>query len=263
MDINKIYCGDCVDWLGKIADESIDMVLTSPPYDNLKKYEGYAFNFEAIAKELYRVIKPGKVVVWVVGDAVIDGSETGTSFKQALYFKEIGFNIHDTMIYEKNSSTFPARRTGNRYTQIFEYMFVFSKGKPECNLLCDKENKWKGHTSYDGKIPPVPDFSPRTNIWWYATSFNDKNDHPAVFPEPLAFDHIKSWSDVGDIVLDPMCGSGTTLKMAKKLSRNYIGIDISSKYCSIAEHRLAETIPGIENDMFILDSETSNENTRP
>jgi len=241
IDVNKIYCGNCLDTLKQIGDESIDMVLTSPPYDGLRKYNGYVFDFESIVKELYRVLKPNCVVVWVVGDAVEDGSETGTSFKQALYFKEVGFNIHDTMIYEKNSSTFPARRKGNRYTQIFEYMFVFSKGKPTANLLCDKINKWAGYTSFDGKIPPVPKMSPRTNIWKYVTSFDDKNDHPAVFPEELAKDHILSWSNEEDIILDIFNGSGTTCKMAYVNNRNYIGMDISEKYCEIAELRIEKT----------------------
>ena len=253
LDLNKIYCGNCLEWLSEIDNNSIDMVLTSPPYDSLRGYEGYSFDFEKIANELFRAVKKNGVVVWVVGDAVVDGSETGTSFEQALYFKKIGFNIHDTMIYEKNSSTFPAKKTGNRYTQIFEYMFVFSKGKPKCNLLCDKKNKWAGFTSFDKKIPPVSDFSPRTNIWKYSTSFNDKNEHPAVFPEQLAEDNIKSWSDVSDIILDPMSGSGTTLKAAYKLCRNYIGIDISEKYCEIAKKRIEKTVPQLEKDMFSLE----------
>lgn len=206
LEVNKIYCGDCVELIKEIDDEIIDLTVSSPPYDKLKKYEGYTFNFEEIAKELYRVTKKSGVVVWVVGDAVVKGSETGTSFKQALYFKEIGFNLHDTMIYEKNSSTFPAKRKGNRYTQIFEFMLVFSKGSPKANLLCDKKNKWAGHTSFDGKIPPVPDYSPRTNIWKYTTSMNDKNDHPAVFPEELAEDHILSWSNEGNLILDVFNG---------------------------------------------------------
>lgn len=250
LNLNEIYCGNCADLLKQIDDASIDMVLTSPPYDNLKSYEGYNFDFKPIANELYRVLKPNCAVVWVVGDAVINGSETGTSFRQALYFKDIGFNIHDTMIYAKNSSTFPAKRDGNRYSQIFEYMFIFSKGKPKCNLLCDKANKWAGFTSFDGKIPTVQDYSPRFNIWYYVTSFNDKNDHPAVFPEALARDHIKSWSNQEDIILDPMCGSGTTVKIAYEINRNYIGMDISSKYCDIIKKRIDETYPSNEQDMF-------------
>jgi DNA modification methylase len=250
---NKIYCGDSEKLLSEISSGSVDMVLTSPPYDQLRSYEGYNFDFNVfknIAKELYRVIKKHGVLVWVVGDAVVDGSETGTSFKQALYFKELGFNIHDTMIYEKNSSSFPASKTGNRYTQIFEYMFVFSKDKPKCNLLCDKENKWAGYTSFDGKIPPVPDNSPRTNIWKYVTSFEDKNDHPAVFPEKLAEDHILSWSNQGDLVLDIFNGSGTSTKVAYKYNRKYIGMDISEKYCKMAEERIKKARPIDEHDMF-------------
>lgn len=252
LELNKIHCGDCLELMKIIPDNFIDLTVTSPPYDNLRNYNGYTFNFEGIAKELYRITKQGGVVVWVVGDATIKGSETGTSFKQALYFKEVGFNLHDTMIYEKNSSSFPASRKGNRYTSIFEYMFVFSKGSPKCNLLCDKKNKWAGHTNWGNNtqynkegiliktnnIRPVPEFSPRNNIWKYTVGFNDVKGHPAVFPEKLAGDHILSWSNEGDTVLDPMCGSGTTLKMAKLNNRNFIGIEISEEYCKIAEARI-------------------------
>ena len=260
MEINKIYQGDCLELMKQIEDNSIDLVITSPPYDNLRIYNGYSFNFEGIAKELYRVTKDGGVVVWIVGDATIKGSETGTSFKQALYFKEIGFNLHDTMIYEKNGSSFPSRRDGNRYTQIFEYMFVFSKGKPKsATLICDKENRWKGFTSFgkskirdkngelkEREMKPVPDFSPRNNIWRYSTgkNYSTKDEvafqHPAIFPEKLAEDHILSWSNEGDTVLDPMCGSGTTCKMALLNKRNYLGFEISEEYCKIANDRLTK-----------------------
>ncbi len=225
--------------MSRMPDEFIDLTVTSPPYDNLREYKGYSFDFEKIAKELYRVTKQGGVVVWIVGDATMNGSESGTSFKQALFFKEIGFNLHDTMIFEKNSSTFPSRSNGNRYSQIFEYMFVFSVGKPNtANLLIDKPNKWAGHKDFSGKLKnPVPDFSPRNNIWKYTTSFNDKTDHPAVFPEQLVADHINTWSNPGDLVNDGFMGSGTTAKMAKQLGRNFIGSEISSEYCDIINKR--------------------------
>ena len=238
MNLNTVYCGNCLDVLKGFPENCINLTVTSPPYDNLRSYNGYEFDFEGIARELFRVTANGGVVVWVVGDATDKGSETGTSFRQALYFKEIGFNLHDTMIYEKNSPAFPARANSNRYTQIFEYMFVFSKGKPKCNLICDKPNKWAGHKDFSGKLKnPVPDFSPRNNIWKYTTSFNGVK-HPAPFPEKLAEDHILTWSNPGDLVLDPMAGSGTTLRAAKKAGRNYIGIEISEEYCRTIEDSL-------------------------
>lgn len=238
MDVNTVYCGNCLEVLKGFPENCINLTVTSPPYDNLRSYNGYEFDFEGIARELFRVTANGGVVVWVVGDATDKGSETGTSFRQALYFKEIGFNLHDTMIYEKNSPAFPARASSNRYTQIFEYMFVFSKGKPKCNLICDKPNKWAGHKDFSGKLKnPVPDFSPRNNIWKYTTSFNGVK-HPAPFPEKLAEDHILTWSNPGDLVLDPMAGSGTTLRAAKKAGRNYIGIEISEEYCRTIEDSL-------------------------
>ena len=241
--MNKIIQGDCLEKLKELEDNLIDLTVTSPPYDNLRTYNGYTFNFEGISKELYRVTKQGGVVVWVVGDATINGSETGTSFKQALYFKEIGFNLHDTMIYQKSCYV---PKTHNRYEQEFEYMFVFSKGKPKIfnpkmktNLLKIGDTTGR-HTQANGSKKKLSakrkEKSIETNIW----KFNpDKyNSHPAPFPEQLAEDHILSWSNEGDTVLDPMAGSGTTLKMAKKNNRNYIGIEISPEYIEIINKRL-------------------------
>jgi|UniRef100_A0A6C0INU1 DNA modification methylase len=262
--VNTIINKDSGEALKCLPESSVHLTVTSPPYDDLRDYNGYNFDnstLSSIIKELYRVTAEGGVVVWVIGDATVKGSESGSSFRQALLFMEHGFKLHDTMIYEKNTSPFPARRNGNRYTQIFEYMFVFCKGKIKTsNLICDKPNKWAGHTNWgkntnrnkDGQlkettdIKPVPDFSPRNNIWKYnvGKGFNssDKESHlhPAIFPEQLAEDHILSWSNEGDIVLDPFCGSGTTCKMAKKNRRNYIGIDISKEYCELADKIIAK-----------------------
>lgn len=261
---DQVICGACQDVMKLLDNETVDLTITSPPYDNIRDYHGYSFaetDFKTIVNELYRITKMGGVVVWVVGDAVRKRGETGTSFRQALGFMEGGFTLHDTMIYEKNTSSFPARRTGNRYTQIFEYMFVFCKGRIKTtNLICDKANKWAGHTNWGKnthrlksgalvetkKIKPVPAFSPRTNIWRYTvgkrfiSSDTESHKHPAIFPEKLAEDHILSWSNPGDIVLDPFCGSGTVLKMAKKHGRRYIGIDMSKVYCEIAETIVAK-----------------------
>ena len=239
MRLDFIDCGNCVDLMRDLPNECIDLTVTSPPYDNLRKYNGFDFDYISVIKELHRITKQNGVVVWVVGDATINGSETGTSFKEALAFMDTGFKLHDTMIYEKNSSTFPARKNSNRYTQIFEYMIVFSKGIPKAHLICDKKNKYAGWKDFSGKLKnPVPDFSPRTNIWKYTTSFNDKTSHPAVFPEKLAEDHILTWSEEGDVVFDPFVGSGTTAKMAMLNNRHYIGFDISQEYCEIASERV-------------------------
>ena len=250
MDIlktDKIYNESCLDTMSRMPDNFIDLTVTSPPYDNLRAYNNDIDKtwgehiWKPILEELYRVTKEGGVVVWVVGDATIKGSETGTSFKQALYAMECGFNLHDTMIYEKNSVAFPAKKTSQKYTQIFEFMFVFSKG---CisgkSLILDKKNKWAGHKDFSGKLKnPVPEYSLRNNIWRVTTSFN-KVKHPAPFPEKLAHDHIISWSNEGDLVYDPFMGSGTTAKMAKFTNRNYIGSEISEEYVKLANRRIAE-----------------------
>lgn len=255
LELNKIYNMNCLDGLKLIDDNSIDLVVTSPPYDNLRSYEGYEFKFEEIAIELYRVMKPGGVVVWIVGDATINGSESGTSFKQVLHFKEIGFNLHDTMIYMKNNFSFPS---SVRYHQIFDYMFILSKGIPKTfNPIKDKKNKYAGtqcwgvHTrrTKDGELkiskhdPIYNEYGMRSNIWKYVTSKLGQNDeiaykHPAQFPEKLAEDHINSWSNEGDIVLDPFIGSGTTAKMAIINNRNFIGFEISKNYCELTNERI-------------------------
>ena len=233
--MNEIINNNCIDGMKSLEDDVIDLTVTSPPYDNLRSYnDSSSWNhetFKLVANELYRVTKKGGVIVWVVGDAVVKGSETGSSFRQALYFMDLGFRLHDTMIYEKNGSPFPARRDGNRYSQVFEYMFILSKNdKPKtANLLCDKPNRWAGYTHFgkgsirtkDGElvernIKPIPEFSPRNNIWKYNTGRNYSSkdaaafEHPAIYPEQLVKDHILTWSSEDDLVLDPFMGSGTT-----------------------------------------------------
>lgn len=253
----EVINGDCVEVMRQMDDASIDLTVTSPPYDNLREYKGYSFDFEATAKELYRVTKQGGVVVWVVGDATVNGSETGTSFRQALYFKEIGFNLHDTMVYEKQN---PIPLTHNRYEQQFEYMFVLSKGKPKTfNPLMEK-CVFLGTSYFHRSIDRAPEGAKRVragatdtkelkqkgNVWsYFIGGKGDGNWHPAPFPEQLALDHILSWSNEGDTILDPFCGSGTTGKMAVIAKRNFIGIEISSEYCEIARARItrAQGIP--------------------
>ena len=255
--INEIICGDNVEVLREFPDECIDLTVTSPPYDNLRTYNGFDWDFEALAKELYRVTKRGGVVVWVVNDATINGSETGTSFRQALYFRdECGFNLHDTMIYGKNN---PMPVYAKRYYPCFEYMFVFSKGQPktfnpikEIASEAGKRNSLK-QRNVDGTFKKaygygkeVKKYRPRYNIWFYnvggGQAATDKiaHNHPAIFPEKLAEDHIVSWSNPGDIILDPFVGSGTTAKMAALNDRHYIGIDISEEYCELARKRVSE-----------------------
>jgi site-specific DNA-methyltransferase (adenine-specific) len=258
--VNEIVCGNCIEVMEAMEADSVDLVVTSPPYDNLRTYKGYDFDFEGIAQELLRVIKPGGVVVWVVGDATIKGTETGSSFRQALHFKEIGFNLHDTMIYHKDNP--PPVGGSNRYYQSFEYMFVLSKGKPKTfnPIVVPRRNKWndkrtkrfravvrEADGTFTKKEVHVKEEVKKQNLWKYVVSGGSSAKdriaykHPAIFPEKLAEDHILSWSNEGDVVLDPMCGSGTTCKMSALNKRKFIGIDISEEYCEIARERLSET----------------------
>ena len=255
--LNQVLQGDCLELMKQIPDKSIDMILTSPPYDNLRTYNGSLdwgeHVWKPVIQELYRVTKDGGVIVWVVGDATIKGSETGTSFKQALYFKEIGFNLHDTMIYRKNHFA-PYDPKCNRYYQEFEYMFVLSKGKPSvCNyIMIDSIHAGDKTTAYsrspDGSLRldrkeitknhRVNEKKIKANIWNYNN--HNKPSHPAPFPEKLAEDHILSWSNEGDTVLDPFAGSGTVGKMAKQLNRNYILMEKEQEYVDIINARLGK-----------------------
>jgi site-specific DNA-methyltransferase (adenine-specific) len=250
MQTNVIYNRNCLDGMKELPDACIDLTVTSPPYDGLRQYKGYSFDFENIAQELFRVMKPGGVVVWVVGDQTKDGSESGTSFRQALYFREIGFRLHDTMIYQK-ANYIPL--THNRYEQEFEYMFILSKGKPK--TFDPIKIKTVGNGTEYGlarKVGSVKEASVRRrdenlvtnewrikgNVWCYGVG-SVRLGHPAPFPEQLAEDHIKSWSQEGDLVLDPFTGSGTTAKACLLLNRKFVGYEISHEYCEIAEKRIA------------------------
>lgn len=250
--------GDCLEEMKKIPDGSIDLTVTSPPYDNLRTYNGNnalwgEHVWKQVIQDLFRVTKQGGVVVWVVGDATIKGSETGTSFKQALWAMECGFNLHDTMIWMKDTFTFPSPI---RYHQCHEYMFIWSKGKPKTfNPLEDRKNKWAGTQVHGTSRNPdgtsfrksnhnkslVKDFGCRFNVWEQPTEKSNRSNHPAPFPEKLAHDHIISWSNEGDTVLDPFMGSGTTGKMAKQLGRNFIGIELDSGYYEIAKKRIHDS----------------------
>ena len=254
MKINTYYNEDCLDTMKKMPDNFIDLVITSPPYDDLRTYDGYSFDFENTAKSLYRIMKTGGVIVWIVSDQTKDNDESGTSFRQVLYFKKIGFKLIDTMIWEKRN---PAPCNPNlRYRQSFEYMFVISKGKIKTtNFITDVPNIsvgkiatkrihtiGKGYSNSDKKMV-IGEYKRRSNIWKYSIgsiSVSDSlaHEHPAIFPEKLVRDHIISWSNEGDLVYDPFSGSGTTLIVARDFKRNYVGSEISSKYCEIIEQRL-------------------------
>lgn len=252
MTTDYISCGDCAVLMAGLPDESIDLTVTSPPYDNLRDYKGYTFNFEEVARQLFRVTKAGGVVVWIVSDAVVNGSETGTSFRQALFFMECGFNLNDTMIWRKDSFSFPE---SVRYPQNFEYMFIFSKGVPSVYVaIRDRENKCVGlkiHGTYrkkDGTTTPrgerwtdaggIKEYGIRFNVWDIPSVKNNTTGHPAPFPVQLARDHILTWSRENDVVLDPFMGSGTTAVAAVETNRRYIGFEISEEYVAVANERV-------------------------
>ena len=273
LAIDTIYNMNCLDGLRALPDDVIDLTVTSPPYDNLRTYKDTSVwgidVFDLMAPELFRVTKKGGVVVWIVGDATIKGSETGSSFRQALGFMDCGFRLHDTMIYQKSGCPYPEV---NRYYPSFEYMFVLSKGKPKtANLIADRSNieagKCKSGTERqpDGKLVPcsairkgivrnVKEVGIRFNIWYYAVGRSNSTkdlfayEHPAIFPERLAEDHIITWSEPGELVLDPFIGSGTTAKMSILNGRHFLGFEINSDYCEIAQRRIDLAREKVERD---------------
>ena len=263
-DNYKLYNGDCLEVMDKLIKEGIqvDLTVTSPPYDDLRDYEkSLLWNFDVfkqVANKLYQITKDGGVVVWVVGDKTKNGSESGTSFRQALYFKEIGFNLYDTMIYAKNN---PVPLNHRRYEQQFEYMFIFSKGKPKtfnglrenCKYAGLKRNEknrqYRKDASGDfktGKTTPTKDTKLKYNIWFYQVGSGQSSTdkfafkHPAIFPEKLAQDHILSWSNEGDTVLDCFMGANTTGKMALLNNRKFIGIEKIKDYFEISKQRISQ-----------------------
>lgn len=248
-----LHCMDCVEGMARMNDEVVDLVVTSPPYDELRDYHSPGAwtmeKFKAVAKNISRVIKRGGVVVWITNDAVVDGGYTLNSFKQAVYFKEeCGLRMHQPLIWNKTNMRFPSP---NRYHPSHEWMWVLSKGAPKTfNPIEDRENKTRGarittERADDGSIKqlhssnPLKKFSRRMSIWdcnpgAHSQRNKGAREHPAVFPEPLAADHIKSWSNEGDLVMDPFAGSGTTGRMAEKYKREFIGFEISAKYYDLA-----------------------------
>lgn len=255
----KLINDDCLKVLPTIPKNSVDMIITSPPYDNIRDYNNSStWNFvifKNIANELQRSLKDGGVIVWIVNDATVKGSETGTSFRQALYFKEIGLNLHDTMIWEKETFT-AVGSIKTRYAPVFEYMFILSKGKPQTfNPLKDKKNKYAGHKFHgtirlkNGKTiqqsssgNKIKNYGIRHNVWKNNSEKSNKTNHPAVFPLKLVQDHIKTWSNENDLILDCFMGSGTTGLACKNLNRKFIGIEIDQEYFKIAKNRIESTL---------------------
>lgn len=249
-DLTGLFVADCAEFMRGMPEDCVDLAVTSPPYDNLRDYQGYRFDFSAIAQGLFRVIKPGGVVVWVIGDK-INGGRSLTSFRQGLHFQELGFTMHDVMIYQKKNTPF---MRSNAYTNCYELMFVLSKGKPKTFNPLKERTARNGfemlvhNKKSDGinkkTLGKLKEEKTRTNIWSYAVGLGGTTSdrlafqHPALFPEKLALEHILSWSNEGDLVYDPMCGAGTTCKMALLAGRQYLGTDVSAEYIDIAKQRI-------------------------
>jgi len=253
LPLNKIICGDNCEVMRTLPSESIDLVVTSPPYDDLRTYEGHTWDFYGVAWNLKRLLKPGGVIVWNVNDATKDGSETGSSMRQALHFQSIGLRLHDTMVYRKTN---PMPLTHNRYEQEWEYVFALSKGKPakwnplmRKNATAGTSVNWSTRAVADNaarrsreEVTTTKEESQRGNVFEYVIAKDRIGDHPAPFPSEFARDMIMTWSNEGDIVLDPFNGSGTTTETSRNNGRRFIGIEVNAEYCEIAEKRLMQQV---------------------
>lgn len=249
----RLYNVNCLEYLQTVPNDSIQFVLTSPPYDNIRNYKGFSFPFERIAQELWRTLKPGGVIAWNVADGTVDGSETGTSMRQALYFMELQFRLHDTMIYLKKNPI-PANSNNKRYHQAWEYIFILSKGTPTTfNPITEKakyshvvnRGRFRGvNNDADYTVMKRNEYTRRRNVFEYSiggghtTTDKIAYKHPALMPEQLAQDMISTWTNPGDEVFDPFSGAGTTAKMCRFLNRKFVGTEISTEYCDIAQTRL-------------------------
>lgn len=256
----QIYNINCLDYLKSLPENSIKFTLTSPPYDNIRDYNGFDFDFEGIAAELWRTTEVGGVIAWNVADATINGSETGTSMRQALYFMSLGFKLHDTMIYAKNNPV-PSSTTSKRYHQAWEYIFILSKDTPSTFNPITVKSKYghlKANTKYrgkDGKIEYTQtkrnEFTRVRNIFEYSiggghvTTDKVAYQHPALMPEKLAEDMIITWTNPGDTVFDPFTGAGTTAKICLLSGRKFHGTEISEEYCQLSKERLELTINSV------------------
>ena len=255
-----IYCGDGAQWLRGFADGDVDLILTSPPYDNLRKYGGQEFNFSEMADACAAALKPGGVIVWIVADETINGSESGSSFRHALAFMDLGLKLHDTMIWHKCPHRIFKH---DRHINAFEYMFVFSKGVPNTiKKIWDVPVKSSGAkmnnyslrsnpnhddlVHFSGKPRRFESFTSRSNVWYNCPrsqhECNINSKHPAVFPMSLAKDHVRTWTNVGDLVVDPMCGSGTTVRAAMELERRGFGAEIHPEYAALAAANMRQQV---------------------
>jgi DNA modification methylase len=252
LELDTVICADNCETLAAMPAESVDLVVTSPPYDDLRTYGGHSWDFYGVAWLLKRVLKPGGVIVWNVGDATKDGNESGTSMRQALHFQQIGLNLTDTMVYQKQN--YLPQSAPGRYDQAWEYCFVICKGAPKAaNMLKDRRNAKAGQTYKTGGgrmkngetaelvTITAQEMGLRNNVWSYPVGGYD-NGHPAPMPEAMAQDCVATWSNPGDVVLDPFAGSGTTLKAAKELNRRFIGIEINPDYVEICQRRIAQEV---------------------
>lgn len=266
-DEYTLYNENCLDYLKTLPDNSLKFVITSPPYDNLRNYNGYSFDFESIAKELSRVLQTAGVIIWNVSDATVNGSETGTSMRQALFFMDCGLRLHDTMIYEKKNPM-PASKSSKRYHQAWEYIFCFSKGTPDTFnpfMVPAKYGHVQANMKHRGKDGELNYTKTKRNshtkvrnIFSYTIggghSSTDKEayGHPALMPEKLAEDQILTWTNPGDTVYDPFNGAGTSGKMAVKNQRKYIGTELSTEYCDLSKIRIENVIKELKHPKNIL-----------
>lgn len=251
----RLLTGDACEILPTIRESSVDLTVFSPPYDGLRDYKGKpSFDMAVLGREILRVTKEGGVCCMVIQDATKNGAKSLTSFRTACLFADLGWRLFECCIYSR--AGVPGAWWTKRFRVDHEYIFIFTRGDglprrfDKTSLMV--ESKYAGITAGGTKRTTKGDFvaikktviSPlkcRGTIWHYAASNTERNktksEHPATYPDSLARDIISCFSKEGDLVLDPMMGSGTTGIASVNMGRRFLGIEISVQYMEIAKRR--------------------------
>jgi site-specific DNA-methyltransferase (adenine-specific) len=263
VELNKVYQQDCIVGMRKIPDGAIDLVVTSPPYDNLRDYNGYSVDLNETGKNIYRILKDGGVAVMVIQDQTKNFGKSLTSFRTIVdWCDNVGFKLFECVIYRKNGTE--GAWWKNRFRVDHEYMPIFLKGeKPQYF----NKDSLKVKSKHGGKImtgfanrktngetgksitKAINEMKCRGTVWDYLMAGDKdpvKRKHPAPFPDKIPFDFINCFCPPNGIVLDPFVGSGSTVVGAKKLNRSFIGFDISEEYCNLTRKRLDSVSPDDE-----------------
>lgn len=254
--MGHLSIADAIEHASTLASDSVDLVLFSPPYDGVRDYRGnWTLDLPALGSELLRVVKDGGFAVMVIADGTKNQRKSMTTFRTAVAWEDAGWSLFESVIYSRDGR--PGAWWATRFRVDHEHILMFYKGKRprpvthHDGLRVPSKHagkKWTGTQRLtDGTLvktsATVAADKCRGTIWHYATSNSEGNrtkaKHPATFPDALARDVILALSAPGDVVYDPMMGSGTSVVIAAQEGRRWLGNDFFAEYVEIAQQRLA------------------------